>query len=344
MAKTASRAAPPPNVSPPLPDLEQLRGLRAFVAAAQSLSFTRAAAEQGVTPQAISGAVARLEAALGTRLFNRSTRSMALTEEGARLLPQACDALSRLREAVQGVAAGADPHSPAGVVRISVAGGFARHYVLPELPALAQRYPRIRIELAMDARKVDMVREGFDVVIRGGVFADASVISRRVCTLTWVLVASPAYLAAAGVPNRPGDLLAHRLISLRFLSGVTSEWTFREPGRPRSNRAAAGVTTLQPQGTITVSDPESVAQAAALGLGIGAVSLHHAMPYLRAGQLKVLLLDSFAPVAREIAIQYPHREHLAPRVRVVVSHLIAAFEASEDLHRTLKDAKAFAAV
>lgn len=301
------------------PDLDQLRGLRAFTAAARALSFTRAAADLDVSPQAVASAVARLEAALGVRLLNRSTRSMSLTEEGAGLLPLAMDALQRLAEAVQSAASGG---RPSGTVRVSVGSGFARRYLLPELAGLRQQYPDIQIELAMDDRQVDMVRDGFDMVIRGAVLADASVVSRCICTLRTVLVASPAYLAGAGVPVNPTDLLHHRLISVRFLSGLTAQWTFEQDGEP---------VTLEPKGGLALSDPEMVAQAALLGLGIGATALHHVMPYLRSGQLKLLLYPAFQSPPREVALQYPHRNNLAPRVRAVVEHLLAAFGRNADL-------------
>ncbi len=301
------------------PNLDQLRGLRAFTAAARALSFTRAAAELDVSPQAVASAVARLESALGVRLLNRSTRSMSLTEEGASLMPLALDALQRLAEAVQSAVG---TGSPRGTVRISVGSGFSRRYLLPELAGLRQHYPNIQVELAMDDRQVDMVRDGFDIVIRGARLADASVVSRRICRLTTVLVASPAYLAGSGVPMQPSDLLQHRLISLRFLSGLTAPWTFQHQG---------ALTTLEPQGALALSDPETVAQAALLGLGIGGVALHHALPYLRSGQLKVLLHPAFQPAVREVSLQYPHRANLAPRVRAVVDHLLAAFEANTDL-------------
>jgi DNA-binding transcriptional LysR family regulator len=312
------------------PNLDQLRGLRAFTAAARSLSFTRAAAELDVSPQAVASAVARLESALGVRLLNRSTRSMALTEEGAALLPLALDALQRLLDAVQSAANGG---APRGTVRVSVSSGFARRYLLPELAGLRQRYPDIYIELAMDDRQVDMVRDGFDIVIRSAVLADASVVSRRICQLATVLVASPAYLAKAGVPKQPADLLKHQLISLRFLSGATTQWAFEHEGAPL---------TLEPKGSLAVSDPEMVAQAALQGLGIGSTGLHHGLPYLRSGQLKVLLHKSFKSPAREVALQYPHRDHVAPRVRAVVEHLLAAFAANADLRCRAEDAAQFA--
>lgn len=128
------------------------------------------------------------------RLLNRSTRSLSLAEEGIGLLPLALDALQRLAEAVQSTAGRG---SLRGTVRLSVGSDFARRYLLPEL---RQRFPEIQTELAMDDRQVNMVRDGFDIVIRGAMLADASVVSRRLCQLTTVLVASLAYPDARSLP------------------------------------------------------------------------------------------------------------------------------------------------
>lgn len=315
------------------PNLDQLRGLRAFTAAARSLSFTRAAAELDVSPQAVASAVARLESALGVRLLNRSTRSMSLTEEGAALLPPALDALQRLLDAVQSAATGSS-RGPRGTVRLSVGSGFARRYLLPALPGLRQQHSDIHIELAMDDRQVDMVRDGFDIVIRGAALADASVVSRRICQLTTVLVASPAYLARAGVPQQPMDLLRHDLISMRFLSRQISGWTFKHKGAPLA---------LEPNTSLALSDPDAVGQAALLGLGVGETGLYHALPYLRSGQLKLVLHKSYQAAPRELALQYPHRNNLAPRVRAVVDYLLAAFDGNADLQFKPGDLARFAA-
>jgi DNA-binding transcriptional LysR family regulator len=217
-------------------------------------------------------------------------------------------------------------------VRLSVGSGFARRYLLPELAKLRQHYPDIHIEVAMDDRQVDMVRDGFDIAIRGAVLADANVVSRRICQLSTVLVASPAYLAKAGVPNKPADLLQHQLISMRFLSGQTLPWLFKHRGAP---------VAFEPKSNLALSDPDAVTQAALLGLGVGATGLYHALPSLRSGELKVLLHKSYQAAPRELAMQYPHRSNLAPRVRAVVEHLLAAFEGNADLQFSLAGVAGF---
>ena len=185
----------------------------------------------------------------------------------------------------------------------------------------------------MDDRQVDMVRDGFDIVIRGAMLADASVVPRHICQLTTVLVASPGYLTQAGVPQQPTDLLGHQLITMRFLSGQTLRWAFHYKGK---------VLALEPKANLALSDPEAAAQAAVLGLGIGETGLYHALPYLRSGQLKVALHKSYRAAPRELALQYPQGNHLAPRVRAVVEPLLGAFEANVDLQFRARDVAGFA--
>ena len=141
------------------------------------------------------------------RLFNRSTRRLAITPEGQRFLAEARVALRLLDQAVAGVAQFA--REPAGRVRISVGTAFGRRWVLPALPAIAERHP-LAIDVDLDNRPVDLVAEGYDIGIRGGIVEDLSLIARRVCALPIVLVASPEYLARAGVPATPDDLRTHR--------------------------------------------------------------------------------------------------------------------------------------
>ncbi len=168
--------------------------------------------------------------------------------------------------------------------------------------------------------------------VRGGAVVDAGLVGRRFAAIRTVLVASPRYLQQAGVPRRPAELASHRLIGLRFVSGAMQAWTF----------VGDDPTPLPPH-ALVVSDPEAVARAAELGLGIGAVGSHHVWPQLRAGRLKVVLADAFRPAAGELSIQYPPREHLAPRVRAVVEHLLAAWAKHPDLQATAVELKRHAA-
>jgi DNA-binding transcriptional LysR family regulator len=307
--------------------MKNLQGLLAFVETAAAGSLTGAALRLDLSPAAVSKSLARLEQQLGVRLFNRSTRRLAITPEGQRFLLDARAALRLLDQAVADVSQSAQ--EPAGRTRISVGIAFGQRWVLPALPAITARHPRLVIDIDLDNRPVDLVAEGFDIGIRGGFIEDSSLIARRVCALPLVLLASPAYLRRAGVPATPEDLSAHRCATVRFATGQSPVWRFQLP------RGKA--IEIVPQPALTSNDPEALIDLALADAGIVQAGLHHALPYLRRGMLKVLLPGVHDPGSREIVVHYPHRQYLAPRVRVVVDALLAHFDAVADLRLTLAD-------
>jgi len=214
---------------------------------------------------------------------------------------------------------------PAGTVRVSVGVSFGRHWVLPALPALAQAHPQLCIEVDLDNRPVDLVARGYDIGIRGGALKDSALVARRICRLPLVLVASPAYLKRAGVPEGPAELEAHHCVQLRLAEGALSTWRFRAPGQRRG-------TSLVPRAAIVVDDAEALCDLALADAGIAQCGLMHVLPFLRSGQLKLLLVDCHDVGDREFVLLYPHRQYLAPRVRAVVDGLMAHFRAAQDLH------------
>ncbi|HEY9029118.1 MAG TPA: LysR family transcriptional regulator [Burkholderiaceae bacterium] len=301
--------------------MKQLQGLLALIEISAAGSFAGAARRLGVTPAAVSKGLARLEQQLGVRLVQRSTRTARVTDEGERFIAKARDALRLLDEAVTEVSQAAQ--EPAGVVRISMGVAFGRMWVLPALPALAERFPQLRIEVELDNAPVDLVANGIDIAIRGGSVPDAGYVARRVCRLPLVLVASPGYLARAGVPLAHGDLERHRCIQLRFADGSSAPWTFRVNGR----RVA-----VAPHAALVGTDSDAVVELALAGGGVAQCGLYQALPYLQAGRLKAVLADTHDAGTREFVLTYPHRQFLAPRVRVVVDALLAHFRDTAALH------------
>jgi len=194
--------------------MKQLQGLLAFVEAASAGSLAAAAERLELTPAAVSKSLAKLEAQLGVRLLQRSTRRLALTAEGERFLDKARLALRALDEAVADVTQSATEAS--GRVRISVGHAFGRQWVLPLLPPLRHAHPGLAIELDLDNRPVDLLAEGYDIGIRGGFIADSSLVARRICALPVALLASPAYLKRAGVPRTVDELKSHDCVAVRF--------------------------------------------------------------------------------------------------------------------------------
>ena len=303
--------------------MRNLHGLVSFTEVATAGSFTGAAAKLNLTPAAVSKNVARLEAQLGVRLFNRSTRQVHLTEEGERLRERTAPALRALDEAVSEISQARS--GAVGRVRISVGVSFGRQYVLPLLPAITAANPELQVDMSLENRPVDMLAEGFDIVIRGGVIEESSLVARRIARLPLVLLASPEYLRDRGVPVAPADLAGHDLLGVRLPGGGEIPWRFRRPG-------GRGSFQIPLRARLWLSDPEALLGLACDHAGIAQAGLHHAMPHLRAGRLKVVLHEQHDASEREIVLHYPHRLYLAPRVRVTVDALLAGLAGNRDLH------------
>lgn len=302
---------------------QRVRAILSFVQAAEAGSFASAARSLGITSAAVGKNISGLEKALGVRLMNRTTRTMNLTEEGHAFLYQAKIGLEALDSAAQ--MAIAHSTTPTGRVRISTSVGFGREQLTPVLPALLQQYPGLSVEVDYDDRVIDLVRDGYDIALRGGRIADSSLVSRPICDFNRVLVAAPGYLAEHGIPRTFEELAGHRLLARRFLGGRFVPWEFRtvEGGTVIYDTSSA---------VMKLSSPEAVAQAALAGAGIGNVGVHHAWHHLRSGHLKVLLLDIHLPGSFEMTLQYPHRALMAPRVRATVEYLLEEFAKLEELH------------
>ncbi|VWD38150.1 transcriptional regulator [Burkholderia lata] len=314
---------------------QRTRAILSFVHAADGGSFAAAGRMLGITSAAVSKNVAGLEQALGVRLMNRTTRTLKLTDEGSVFLREARIALDALDAAVDSIVA--QRLGPQGRVRISTSAAFGREHLQPVLPGLLARYPGLSVEADFDDRIVDVVRDGYDIVIRGGNIHDSALVSRPVFRMNTVLVASPAYLTSHGVPRAPDDLGAHRLIARRFLGGEVATWSFRMRG--------GSIVAVDPGETalLTFSAPEAVLQAARDGLGIAEVGVHLAWAHLRAGSLKVLLHRHHLPGTYEMAMQYPHRALKASRVQATVDYLLDVFASNESLHVPLKALDAYGA-
>ncbi len=313
--------------------MEHLRGTLAFVTAARTGSFTLAARALDLSPQAIAASIARLETALDVRLFNRTTRSIALTEEGQAYFSRVQIGLAALEDAAKSVRDKKD--APEGIIRVTCGAAFGRRYMLPLLPGFQKQYPKVRVELSMDDRKVDLIRDGFDIAIRGGDIADSSLITRKICALHTVMVASPTYLKKHGIPQTPQDLQNHQIIWLRFASGKSAVWDLKQ----KSKQISFETTTP----FLTLSDTEAVADAAVLGLGISRVSLHFAWHHLLAGRLQLVLNTYNDPGTREMVIHYPHREHLAPRSKAFVEYTLLTLQKNASLQASLKKLEPFCA-
>lgn len=202
--------------------MDSLTSLTSFVRTAETLSFVQAARLLGISASAVGKNVARLEHKLGVRLFNRSTRNVSLTAEGAAFLTRCQSILEQIQEAESELTSSLS--QPTGKLRISLPV-IGYRLLLPALTAFTRLYPQVELDLDFSDRLVNLIDEGFDVAIRSGELADSRLIARKLGGFRFVLCASPAYLAEYGVPGSPAELTAHKCIFFRFPStGLIQPW------------------------------------------------------------------------------------------------------------------------
>lgn len=302
-----------------------LPGLISAIQVADSGSFTAAAKALDLTSAAVSKNVAKLEAFLKVRLFNRTTRRLSLTEEGKAYIAQARIGLGVLDNASKEAARNLKPQ---GIVRINCPIGFGRNYIVPALPAFYELYPDVQLDLHLNDQSVDLVGQGFDIGIRGGSQPPDGMVARKICDISPALVASPTYLAARGTPKTISDLEGHDLIKVKFPSGRLLAWMFNEPIDGTNH-----VLTFEGNTKLLVSDSDVAVEAAMQHMGISYVGRYHAHKALKQGDLIELLPRHRVETDIAMSMFYPHRTGLASRVRVTVDYLLAHFAKVEDLRR-----------
>jgi DNA-binding transcriptional LysR family regulator len=296
--------------------MEPLNHLESFVQSAEGGSFSAAARRLGLTPAAVSKNVARLEARLGVRLFQRSTRRLTLTEGGERFLAQIGGALATLQEAVAGI--DKDDGQPAGTLKVSMGQAFGRAHVLPMMGDFLARYPAILPDWHFDNQQVDLVGEGFDAAIGGGIALPAGLVARELARIHVVAVASPAYMAGRRRPRHPSDLAAlDTLLRRSSPTGRLRSWTLRHA---RGEEASVEL----PRPRAIFNDPEAIAHAALMGLGVAMLPMPFVERGLRSGELVRLLPDWFQD-AGAVWLYYPSKKLLPPKTRVFVDFVLERF-------------------
>jgi DNA-binding transcriptional LysR family regulator len=257
-----------------------------------------------------------LERNLGSRLFHRSTRKLTLTDSGERFLLAIKDNLEGLQQAISGMAT--DGGEPAGVLKVSMGLNFGADYILPLLPAFLARYPGIRPDWQFTTRQIDMIAEGYDAAIGGGIEWGSGVVSRALAPLHLIAVASPEYLKNRTPPTDPAGLAAY--------DGIA--WRSSRTGRIRERimRNAAGIEIpVKLAETIVLDDPEATCRAALLGLGVTLIAVCHALPHLERGAL-VRLVPQWYSDGGPISIYYASRTLLPSKTRVFVDFVVQAFK------------------
>ncbi len=295
--------------------MENFSSIECFVRSAEVGSFAEAARRLSLTPAAVGKSVARLEARLGVRLFQRSTRSLTLTEAGQRFLTEVAASFTTIQNAVANLASAEG--QPAGTLKVSMGTIFGRLYIVPLLAEFLRRYPAITPDWHFDNRQVDLIGQGFDAAIGGGFDLPQGVVARKLAPAHRVLVASPGYLAGQPAIDQPEDLQNHPGILIRSpQTGRIRSW----PLTSRDHQYSP--LDLKPR--MTMSDSEAACSAAEQGLGIALVSMPFAVPYLRSGQLLRVLPDWYVDDGN-ISLYYTEHKLSPGKTRAFVDFVLEQF-------------------
>lgn len=292
-------------------ELDRFQEVGAFIAVVEAGGFTAAARRTGDSQSSISKAVSALEKRLGVALFNRSTRSVTLTEQGRRyydrakpLLDEMDDADSELASTTQGAS---------GLIRIAASATFGRLHVLPLIPALLSRFPGLRVDLVLSDFVRDMIEDGIDLAIRLGPVNDPDAIVRRVASTPLVCVGSRRYFEKHGVPATPADLADHNCLVYRGMTEST-HWPFVGP---------EGRFSVAVRGTLTSNSVEAIRTGVLAGVGIGLFAKVSLVDELQHSEV-VTILEEFLDDARDVSIIWPSRRFVPARVRRATDFLAEA--------------------
>jgi DNA-binding transcriptional LysR family regulator len=293
----------PNTPNPRLPiDMDSFSGLESFVRAADLLSFAEAGRALGISASAVGKNVARLEQQLGLRLFQRTSRQVRLTQEGALFHERCRRILDELHDARAAMQAAAE--APRGRLRVSLPT-IGYRFLLPVLPEFQALYPEIDLDLDFNDHLVDVVEAGLDVVIRSGELADSRLVARRLGPFRFILAGSPAYLAERGMPQSPADLARHSCLRYRFLgSGKLEEWVL--PGLPPHLPVA-----------LVCNNMEAMLGAAVAGMGLAYMPDFLARDALGRGELQRVLAEDLTHTGQFSALWASSRQ-LSPKVRAFV--------------------------
>ena len=289
---------------------DNLTHLAAFAAVARHRSFRRAGAELALSTSAVSYAIRALEERLGVGLFHRTTRSVALTEAGQRLLERLQPALDQVHDALDEM--NQFRATPSGLLRINATRAAVATQLSPRLAAFMAAHPDVRVDLTENDGLVDIVHEGYDAGVRLHEFVPEDMVAVPLGpALRGLIVASPAYLQRRPAPQHPHDLLMHECIRFRFASGHIYKWQFERDGQALE---------MDVPGRLTLGEQSTIIRAVLDGLGLAYVLEDAARPHLQAGTL-VSVLEAWSEPFAGFVLYYPQQRQMASALRAFVDHL-----------------------
>jgi DNA-binding transcriptional LysR family regulator len=291
---------------------QDLARIRAFVQVFDAGGFSSAARQHGRSKALLSKYVTDLEDYLGVRLMNRTTRKLSLTEAGEAYYREASQLLQQLDDLDATISD--QTAEPRGMLRVSAPRNLGETTLAPAIFAFMAKNPLVSVDLRLEDRYVDLVEEGIDVALRISTLADSSLIARKIADMKHVICASPELIKKAGLP-KSGEALRNLPCILDTNMPSHSTWRFIEDGRP---------ITVHVAGPARVNSPVAGMQAALAGLGFAVIPTYLADPHIAAGRL-VKVLEDRMPEGPSLQAVYPHRRHLAGKVRALIDHLVGWF-------------------
>lgn len=297
--------------------MDRLHEIEVFVAVAEAGSFARAAARLRLSPPAVTRAVSALEERLGARVFQRTTRSLAITEVGQRFLDSSRRLVAELDAAVEDAVG--ESAEPRGHLSLTASVTFGRMALAPVVTSFLAGYPRVTASVLLVDRVVNLIEEGIDVAVRIGNLPDSSLVARRVGAVRRILVASPTYLAAHGTPASPKDLRQHSVIAFTGLM-PNREWRFRSATKQAS-------IALAPR--LEVNDATTAIEAAEAGHGITIALSYMVGERIRAEKLTPVL-EAFRLPLQPVNLVYPSARLLAPKTQAFIAHATPRLKSAVD--------------
>ena len=289
--------------------MDVMSSMAVFRRVVEAENFSAVARETNMSQSTVSKHIASLEERLGTKLLNRSTRSLKLTEAGKEYYHHCIRILNDFQEAEASVGKG--KIKPTGTLRISTSAAFGRTCILPYLNEFFDTYPDINIDLLFDDDYIDLVKKGIDLAIRIGPLEDSSLIARKIGSSPRVVVASPEYLVKHGRPKKPADLIKHNCLFFS-LQKTPDLWYF--------NSTQKGDESVRVSGRFKASSPDAICDATLEGLGISVICEWYARKHIKSGHLKVILAD-YKPTAYDINAVYPERKFVPQKVKRMIEFL-----------------------
>lgn len=302
--------------------MDLFQAMRVFVKVAESHSFSVAARALDMSNASVTRHVADLEAHLNARLFNRSTRRLSLTEVGANYLERSRQLLSDLEDAA--LIASRSTITPIGTLRVNASIAFATNCLAPLLPAFAAAYSQVKLDFTLSDRQVDVVEEGFDVVIRiAQVQENSALFARKIADVPLLLVASPAYLAVYGTPEVPQDLHSHQGLIYTYAQ-MRDEWQLEHGGKQQRIKVPS---------RLVANNGDFLSAVAVAGLGLTLQPAFIVAPALREGKLVRVLPEYNWPVLPIYAV-FASRQHMSAKVRTFIDFLAEQFGQADVLQQT----------